>query len=252
MRAFFKTSRASGSTMSRRFGKPRAAKGGDTSGRPFDAWSFAWTLSMHHSTRVQCWPATLVGPRKMPGETSVNGIAKADSTLGCNSTGSRPGGDGIDPPFASASLRGEPVASDAAMANATPGGSGSPGGKSTKSSASDDNFPQSWESGAAVEGGEGAVFCLRGSGPSGSRMGGGSRDSGVPEEQLRGEEVDVVEVPAVAPSNGEHTASNVAKGHADHGLASAVAAMAARDDHALFSTNRAAAAACQSAVACSF
>jgi len=52
LRAFLTASRGSGKTIKRRFGKPRAAKEGETSGRPIEACNFARTLSMRHSARV--------------------------------------------------------------------------------------------------------------------------------------------------------------------------------------------------------
>mmetsp|Transcript_73918 Transcript_73918/g.214117 ORF Transcript_73918/g.214117 Transcript_73918/m.214117 type:complete len:420 (-) Transcript_73918:68-1327(-) len=71
--AFFTASRASGRIIRRRFGNPRAAKGGETSGRPMDACNLFRTCSIRHSARVQCTLATSIVPRNMPGETSMSG-----------------------------------------------------------------------------------------------------------------------------------------------------------------------------------
>ena len=64
------TSRPSGKTMRRRFGKPSAAKGGETKGLPILACSFPFKSSIFHSTRVHLGPPAWKPKILMPGGSS--------------------------------------------------------------------------------------------------------------------------------------------------------------------------------------
>mmetsp|Transcript_14455 Transcript_14455/g.37045 ORF Transcript_14455/g.37045 Transcript_14455/m.37045 type:complete len:262 (+) Transcript_14455:522-1307(+) len=175
LRALLTASRASGNTMRRRFGSPRAAKGGDTSGRPMEAWSLERTLSIRHSARVPVAPDTCVSPSNTPGETSFIGPSMSTLIEPASAAGVLPAGFwGLEEAAGarrSAASSSAPTGSDAALANANPGGSSSPGGKPTGSVAPAAS-PRSSRGDGAL-----SAEAMGGSVPTGTRFGIGNAEN---------------------------------------------------------------------------
>mmetsp|Transcript_31756 Transcript_31756/g.91255 ORF Transcript_31756/g.91255 Transcript_31756/m.91255 type:complete len:258 (+) Transcript_31756:382-1155(+) len=133
LRAFLTDSNASGNIINRKFGKPHTANDGDTRGRPMEACNFPRRSSMFHSTRMYGTPATFDGNTVMHGAGSSTDRAwgSAAPVCGaCRRLSSPGGGNGLGAAIlvstAGTSLPGS-IGSATVCGNANPGGARSLG-----------------------------------------------------------------------------------------------------------------------------